>query len=503
MFAQTLQQQAATHRDRPFLVFEDQLITWQQMVDTVARAARHLCDHGVQPGDRVMLAAGNTPTFVYLWFALRWLGATCVPLHVGATGPAIASMVSDAGLTALVGDTALRSRVLDPAPGLAERCVTFDTSTDLEATVASLLPMEPAESGRYDECNILYTSGTTGAPKGVVLSNEAFLAGGRELVTSLEITPDDRILLGLPLFHTNPQVYGVMTAVVSGCSVALVREFRPRDFLADAARLGATGFTYVGTVLSLLLTKTEQVPEHSLRFCVGGGAPEHLWRDVEERLKVPVHELYGMTETGGWVTATTTKHRRVGSCGVTRPDMECVVLDEEDRVLPAGQVGQIAVRPSSPGVLFNGYHARPELTLSRWRNAWFHTGDLGRFDEDGFLYFHGRADEVIRRGGENVAPADIDLALSKHPDVLESAVVGVPDAVMGEEIKAVIVPGPDFDVMSLLVFFEDRLPRFAWPRYVEVVDELPKTPTQKIRTKELRALGPNVLDMRQLDRGNP
>lgn len=496
MFVQTLQARAAEQGERTFLLFEDEEISWADLVHTVSRTASLLRASGVVPGDRVMLAADNSPTFIYLWFALRWAGATCVPLHTGATAAAVAGMVTDAGLSAVVGDESLRGRVLAGAPSLASRCLFFATHHDLERTVADLEPLEAQETSQFAECNILYTSGTTGAPKGAVLSNEAFLAGGRQLMASLEVTEDDRILLALPLFHTNPQVYGVMVALQSGCSIALLREFKPREFLAEAARTSATGFTYVGTVLSLLLTKTDPVPDHQLRFCVGGGAPDHLWRAVEEKLGVPVHELYGMTETGGWVTSTSTTHRRVGSCGVVRPDMECVTLDPDDRVLPPGQIGQIAVRPLAPGVLFDGYHARPELTWAAFRNAWFHTGDLGRFDEDGYLYFHGRVDDVIRRGGENVAPGDIDAALAEHPDIIEAVVVGVPDDVMGEEIKAVIVPGPGFDLDSLEGFLHERLPRFAWPRYVQIVEALPKTPTQKVRLGELRALGAGVVDFR-------
>lgn len=496
MFAQTLQARASNQGERIFLHFEDEEISWADLVHTVSRAASLLRESGVVPGDRVMLAAENSPTFIYLWFALRWAGATCVPLHIGATPPAIASMVTDAGLSAVVGDESLRGRVLAAAPSLARRCLLFATHHELERAVADLTPLEADETSPFAECSILYTSGTTGAPKGAVLSNEAFLAGGRQLAASLEVTEEDRILLALPLFHTNPQVYGVMVALQSGCSIALLREFKAREFLAEAARTGATGFTYVGTVLSLLLAKTDPVPEHRLRFCVGGGAPDHLWRAVEEKLGVPVHELYGMTETGGWVTSTSASHRRVGSCGVVRPDMQCVALDADDRVLPPGQIGQIAVRPLAPGVLFDGYHGRPDLTWAAFRNAWFHTGDLGLFDEEGYLYFHGRADDIIRRGGENVAPSDIDAALAEHPDIVEAVVVGVPDDVMGKEIKAVIVPGPGFDLDSFEAFLQDRLPRFAWPRYVEVVEALPKTPTQKVKLTELRDLGTGVVDFR-------
>lgn len=498
MFSETLRDQAAAQGSRPFLLFEDRTITWEQIVEIVARTAALLRDRGVHKGDRVLLAAENSPTFLYMWFALRWLGATCVPLHTGATGAAIRRMVEDAGLAHVVGDTSLLSRVVSAAPQLTDSAVTFDDAAALEDALSTFEPIPAEVTSRYGECNILYTSGTTGAPKGVVLSNEAFLAGGRELAAALEVTPDDRILLGLPLFHTNPQVYAVMTALQTGCSVALLREFVPEDFLAEAVKYEATGFTYVGTVLSLLARKTTTVPEHSLRFCVGGGAPEPLWREVEDRLGVPVHELYGMTETGGWVTANASKNRRPGSCGVVRPDMECVILDADDVVLPTGEIGEIAVRPSSPGVIFDGYHAQPELTLERFTNAWFHTGDLGRFDDDGFLYFHGRADEMIRRAGENVTPSDVELALIQHPDVAEAAVVGVPDETMGQEVKVVVVPYAGFEVTSLLTFFEDRLPRFAWPRYVEVRTELPKTPTQKIRFGELRDTGGDVVDLRAL-----
>ncbi|WP_426241908.1 class I adenylate-forming enzyme family protein [Nocardioides sp. LHG3406-4] len=498
MLAERLREQAAAQGDRSFLLFEDTTISWRTVEDVVARTAALLRARGVGRGDRVLLAAENSPTFLYLWFALRWLGATCVPLHTAATTTAITRMVDDAGLSHVVGDAALLDRVLKAAPRLADRAVMFGDHEELERAARACEPVEPARTSRYDECNILYTSGTTGPPKGVVLSNESMLAGGRELVAALEITRDDRILLALPLFHTNPQVYGIMSALDSGCSIALLREFVPREFLAEAVRYDATGFTYVGTVLSLLTAKTEVVPDHSLRFCVGGGAPERLWREVEERLHVPVHELYGMTETGGWVTATRTRDRRPGTCGMVRPDMECVILDSDDVILPAGEMGQIAVRPSSPGVLFDGYHGRPDLTMARYTNAWFHTGDLGRFDEDGFLYFHGRADDIIRRAGENISPTGIEFELSRHPGIAEVAVVGVDDETMGQEVKVVIVPHAGFEVGTLLSFLEDRLPRFAWPRYVELRTELPKTPTQKIRVGELRGVGDDVVDLREL-----
>lgn len=500
MLAQRLQEQAAIQGDRPFLLYEDTTVSWRKMEDIVARTAVLLRAGGITRGDRVLLAAENSPTFLYLWFALRWIGATCVPMHTAATASAIARVVDDAGVSHVVGDVEALERVLKAAPQLGNESVGFENYAELERAALHSPRMDPELMGRYDECNIIYTSGTTGPPKGAVLSNEALLAGGRELVAALEITQEDRVLLALPLFHTNPQVYGIMSALDSGCSIALLKGFNPREFFAEAAKFRATGFTYVGTVLSLLIKKAVDVPSHSLRFCVGGGAQEKLWHDVEDRFGVPVYELYGMTETGGWVSATTTKNRRPGSCGLIRPDMECAILNSDDEILPTGQVGQICVRPSSPGVLFDGYHGRPDLTVARLTNAWFHTGDMGRFDGDGFLYFLGRVDDVIRRAGENISPTDIEYELGHHPDVAEVAVVGVDDEVMGQEVKVVLVPQPGFEVRTLLPFLEGRLPRYAWPRYVELRSELPKTPTHKIRVGELRGIEGDVVDLRELSK---
>lgn len=498
MLAATLRDRCERSGDAPFVVHHDnRTVSWAQLLDTISRTAGLLHRHGVRSGDRVLLASGNNPTFLYLWFALRWIGATCIPLHNQATAGHVQQIAADAGIAFAAGDAESLRWLHDTGgwdgPGLA-----FADAEELEKAV-SALPEHPCHpAAPADESSLLYTSGTTGPPKGAVLSDAAFLSGGRELAEAIGITENDRILVVLPLFHTNPQVYAVMTAIATGCSLALVDRFEPTEFLRQAAHYGATGFTYVGTMLTMLARRLpDPVPEHQLRFCTGGGAPLEVWNVVEDRLGVAVHELYGMTETGGWVTANRCGHRRRGTCGTVRPDMEIAVLDPDDNHRPPGEPGQICVRPRRPSVLFDGYHGKPELTLERFRNLWFHTGDQGFIDDGGYLHFLGRLDDVIRRGGENVRPADVEAVLAEHPAVEEVAVVGVPDDVVGQEIRAVVVPRGDFDPLTLPEFLQGRLPRFAWPRYVSTRTALPKTATQKVQVAQLRTREADDLDLRK------
>jgi crotonobetaine/carnitine-CoA ligase len=313
---------------------------------------------------------------------------------------------------------------------------------------------------------IQYTSGTTGRPKGVVLPHSSYLRSAEEMVAGLSLGPGDRIMTALPLYHANPQFYVIASALTAGCSIALSKRFVPAEFLQEAADLAATGFTYVGTVLSMILNRTPHSPEHQLRFCVGGGAPLTIWTAVEDRFGVRVHELYGATESGGFVTLNTTDRFRVGTCGRARPDVELAILDDQDNVLGPDSPGEIALRPRRPGLFFEGYYGRDDLTVARFRNLWFHTGDLGTLDEDGYLTFGGRKDLRIRRGGENIESEVVEEALRLHPLVKEVAVLGVDDEVMGQEVKAVLVADAQLDVEDLLSSLDGRLPRFAWPRFI-------------------------------------
>lgn len=496
MFAETLLNRCRESGDDPFVLFEDEVISYARLLDGVQRTATLLNEHGVRSGDRVLLTARNTPTFLYLWFALRWVGAVCVPLHSQAAPDHIRGIIADADIRFVIGDSETVAKLSESGawngPSLG-----FASIADLEQRVTQRAPRDPVLARPSSECSLLYTSGTTGAPKGVVLADASFVAGGKQMGEALGITKDDRILLALPLYHTNPQVYGVMTALTTGCSLALVERFRPLEFIDQAIRFEATGFTYVGTVLSALRRALpESVPPHKLRFCTGGGAPIEVWTEIEDRLGVAVHELYGMTELGGWITANHAGDIVRGTCGTPRPDMELAVLDVDDEPAPAGQSGEICARPRQPHIMFSGYHNRVETTLAKMSNLWFHTGDRGVLDKDGRLSFLGRMDDLIRHNGENVNPADVESVLAHHPDIDEVAVVGIPDEIAGQEIRAVIVGSESFDPYSVPAFLDGKLPKLAWPRYVAVTEVLPKTATQKVQAASLRRRDGADVDLR-------
>ncbi|SMH30880.1 class I adenylate-forming enzyme family protein [Azospirillum agricola] len=492
MIADALYARAAATPDRPFLLFGERTITYGAMAALVDSAVERLAARGVAAGRTVAMLVGNRPGFLVAWFALSELGAIAVPLNTALVGEGLRYLLEQSEATLLIVEEEFRPNLPATAPALLAMDERFETLDGLTRAPRRRLALPGGTANA-----ILYTSGTTGLPKGAVIPNACYELAGAHMTDALGLTEADRVLVFLPLFHANPQMYGVMSCLHAGAALALLPRFSASRLLDDARRYEATGFTYVGTVLSILAKRlTEPDRDHGLRWAVGGGAPPGVWREIEERLGIAVRELYGMTETGGWVTMNSVTAARFGSVGAPRPDTEIRVVDADDAPLPPGAKGEIVVRPARPGLMFDGYWKKPEATVAATRNLWLHTGDRGFFDEDGFLHFDGRLKELIRRGGEMIAPAEIELALLKHPAIQDCAVVGVPDDILGEEIKAVVVPRPGFDPWEVASFLQGRVPAFMHPRFVEIRPEIPKTATQKIQRHLLLDRLAGTVDLR-------
>lgn len=480
------------------VVSDDISLTWDQMCDLSLRASTLLRGKGLRKGDHVALLCGNRPAFLVAWFGLANLGAVTVSLNTGIVGEGLRySLRQSEAKAVLVERALLEAKWADLEPALEGLTViAFDGEHDLFAALRAEEPDAPFDGDGADPMSLIYTSGTTGLPKGVLNCHEAFLASGRLMAQALDIVESDRIMVFLPLFHTNPQMYAVMSALEVGCTLVLRPKFSVSQFFEDAKRFGCTLFTYVGTVLAMLMARrSEPNFDHSLTRCVGGGCPQEVWRAMQERFGITPYELYGMTEIGGWVTGNTTAAYRFGSCGRARPDVEVQVVDGADRPLPPGVAGEIVVRPKAPNVLLLGYWANEKATWEAARNFWFHTGDAGMMDEDGFLFFQGRLKEIIRRGGENISPFELETALLHHPDIEDAAVVAVPDAIFGEEIKAVIVARQPFAAVDVRRFLKGRVADFMLPRYVQFVPAIPRTETQKIQRRALQENTHAIIDL--------
>ncbi len=506
MITDLLERRARERPEHPFVVTPHGEVGFAAMHDAALRCAARLAQLGVGAGDHVALLAGNSAAFLAVWFGINLRGAVAVTLNNQLLGDGLRYSLDQSEAKVLVADREWHD---SRAAQLDERqralpCIVIEDDASFLASLQAFASAEPVRVAGSEAATIMYTSGTTGLPKGVVNCHESYLAVGRATAQALAITGTDRIMVFLPLFHTNPQMYAVMSALTQGATLVLLPRFSAGTFFDDAVRFRATGFTFVGTVLSILAARHPgECRDHSLRFCFGGGSPNAVWEAVEQRFGVKVHEAYGMTETGGWTTANTATVSRFGSCGKPRADMEVRVIGPDEQPLPAGDKGEIVVRPRQPDVMLLGYWGQPEQMLASCRNLWFHTGDLGSLDADGFLYYHGRMKELIRRNGEMISPAEIETSLRRMPAVSDCAVVAVPDAVAGDEIKAVVVSAEPIEPQAVHAFLAQRLAPFLLPRYIEFAPAIPKTETEKIQRNKLQYLDSRVHDLKLQRRCEP
>lgn len=498
MITELLESRARQNPGRPFVVTDAAIYSFREVYEATRRFAQRLAEAGVREGDHVALLADNGAPYLVALFGISWLGAVPVALNTDLIAEGLCYSLEQSDSRFIVADRRWTNEKRRYLGALLQALPQIDLEAEAEffKAIAGREPASPRRVPGSATCTILYTSGTTGLPKGVMNSHDCYEAVGRDTVEALGITREDRIMVFLPLFHANPQMYAVMSALTVGAALIVRPRFSAGSFFEDARRFRATGITFVGTVLSILSVRHPgTLKDHGLRFAVGGGAPQAVWEQVHERFGFRVHELYGMTEIGGWVTCNTAAEYRMGSCGRMRKSMDVRIFDGEDRELPPGAVGEIVVRPKQPNVILSGYYKKAEEMLLSSRNFWFHTGDLGSFDAGGYLYFHGRSSDLIRRGGEMISPVEIETRLRIMAGVVDCAVVGVEDPIMGEEIKAAVVMRSPVDPREIASHLRAHVPAHMVPRYVEFVSAIPKTETEKIRRHKLKYLNASVNDL--------
>lgn len=500
-----LRARAADRGEHLFVSVGDYRATYAEMNRVTDAVAAGFFDCGVEHGERVAILSVNRPEILELYFGLAKIGAVQVPLNAFLKGEFLRYQLADSQASTLVVDSSGYAAVVDLVSQLPDlkRIVLLDGDGSGSAPV-ELVPYRhiressatPPETPvvAADVMSIVYTSGTTGFPKGCVLTHGYYLRVGRVGVQTYELGADDVMISALPLFHAAARMLMVAATLTVGATAVVEEEFHGTTFLDHAAEAGATVVLGVAAMFAVLLMQPPSGRDrrHRLRLAVWTPASIDLATRFHERFGVEVNsQLYGQTECAGVTYSPASQPRNAASAGRAAPDLEVRVVDDEDREVPAGEVGEIVFRPREPHAMFREYWQKPAETLLAFRTLWYHTGDFGRRDTDGFFYFVDRKKDAMRRRGENVSSMELETAIAAHPKIAEAAAHAVPSALTEDDIKACLVlkPGETVEPEEVFAFFHEKLPYFAVPRYVEVLEALPKNAVHRVMKHVLRERG--------------
>jgi len=492
----------ALHPDRTFLVFEDRRYSYAEFTAQARRAASALQALGIGRGDRVALMVSNRPEFMFLWFGCSMLGAVEVPVNTAHRGDFLSYVLDRAECRAIVSEAAFwpqlapvieRARTLEHVVLLDGRPA-YDGRLRLSAfeTLPADEQVAPVDLDADSPHAITFTSGTTGPSKGAVMPQRFPLLVGEIIARVVKYTPDDVLYNALPLFHGNAQFLSTIPALLAGAQVVLARKFSVSRFWDEVRQFGCTEFNYIGGIIPMLM-KAEPSPrdrDHPVRVMMGAGAPRELFRKFEQRFGVRLIEGYGMSEIGiPLITLDTATPP--GSCGAPHPWYDVLLVDEAGGEVPDDTPGELLVRPRGLSGMMLEYYGMPERTVEAWRDLWFHTGDYLKRDASGNFWFVDRKKDALRRRGENISSWEVEQVINAHPDVLESAAIGVPADVGEDEVMVCVAPKPGrvLDPAQLTSFCAERMAPFMVPRYVRIMSVLPKTPTERVQKFELRGQG--------------
>lgn len=484
--------------DAEFVRCGSEWMTFAELDDRTDRLAAGLARLGVGAGDMVATILPNRIETVEIMLAVAKLGAVQVPLNYYLKGEFLEYQLGDCGARVLVADGPGYEAARDLLGSSEVRhCVHVDEPPAGITAYAELFgergTFDPG-TGPGDLFSIMYTSGTTAAAKGCMLSSGYYVAVGRAYGMRDWVIPGDRMYTGFPMFHTSGQMVAFMSALVNGATVSIAPEFHASTFMSDAAADDASMLVGIGVMGNMILAQPPGPDDgkHPFRLAVWVPMGEAEQKQFEQRFNTPVmSEGYGQTECVPITNSAPDGPRARATSGLASPLLDIRIVDDEDNEVPLGEAGEIAVRPKVPNAMYSGYWNKPDVTTATWSNLWHHTGDFGRMDENGFITFVDRKKDMIRRRGENVSALALENVLRQHPAIQDVAVSGVPAEIGDEDIKAsvVLADGASLDPVELVEFAADKIAYFAMPRYIDIRSELPVNALSRVMKHVLREEG--------------
>jgi crotonobetaine/carnitine-CoA ligase len=484
------------HREWTFKEFDG-------LTDACAAGFSHLA---ITLQENVSLLLPNCIEFAIAWFGLAKIGAVAAPVNTSFRGAVLASAFNLVDSRVLVVHQDLLPALLEilaELPNIREVVVVGEALVELEKSGVrwtrwqdlaedSTASYEPREVPFSALTLLLYTSGTTGRSKAAMISHRYVLEQARLTVQGLKLRQDDVLYCPYPMFHLDSAVMTIAPALVLRCVAAIGERFSVSKYWDEVRALGATVFDFMGATLTMLWKQPPSPKDRDHRARLGWGVPMPAWAEAfEERFGCQLVELYGSTEVGSMIFNPPDQPRRVGSCGRPIGPFDVALLDEDGFEVGPGVPGELVIRPKAPSMIMDGYYGMPEETLQAFKNLWFHTGDVLKRDVDGYLYFVGRCKDMIRRRGENISAAEVEMVIEEHPDILECAVYGVPSEMTEEEVMvcAVTREGRSLSPQDLTDYCAQRMASFMVPRFVRFAASLPKTPTDKVEKFRLKKEG--------------
>ena len=512
-----LKEQADKIPDKAFLQFSyDDPLTFAEVNKAANQIANSLRELGVEKGDKVSVYMPNSLEICLAWFGILKNGSVMVPVNTAYVMDFLQYIIesSDSKLIIIAEEYMERLANIQTRIPLVDNVVVWPRNGGDEIETAGYVTKkcmswsnfvnqgsdsEPeVEVTHLDHARLMYTSGTTGKSKGVVRPCAADYSSAQNYASIMDINPDDTVFTCLPLFHSNAMVMGVYPAMIRGAKVVVEEKYSASKFWKWMKDFEVTKFNLVG-VMSYFMWNAPVVPEekeHKVKLVLGSPAPHDIIEPFMERFNILFMEGYGLTEVGQCTFMRPGDPFRVGSCGKESPGYEIKIVNPEtDEELPRNTPGELVLRPRIPNICLHYYYKMPEKTVSDFRNLWFHTGDLCRMDEDGYIFFMDRVKDYIRRRGENISSFEVENLISTHPNIEESAAIAVKLDEQGrhseDELMIVIVlkEGKDLNPNELIEFLKPMMPKFMIPRFVRFRDSLPKTPTNRVQKVKLREEG--------------